>query len=292
MIKVCKFAVLFLIFVGLLACNNAVDKGLNADDSTKLTVPPMGLNTFYVTQEIDGQLYDREYLMQVPVDFNPDKTYPLVLGFHGGSNVGALWPAVIRHLIEEGEFIGIYPQGFNRRWNSSGSKNGANDVEFLDLLVEQLHGYSNFDIGRMYAIGYSNGSGLVFKYAMETNHFKGVAGLASQLMRGIEPIEGKKPVSTFVINGTHDPVIPIDGGKFRNRELLSAIESAKKFAELFGCDMQPVVREETLGTIYEFNNGKDGVASWFYKIENGDHGLRQHEDPDFYRKIWEFLKNH
>lgn len=277
-----------LMMISICGCQTGSNPG-----STKLKVPPIGLNTFYVPQKINGKVYDREYLMQVPVNFDHDKTYPLVFGFHGGNNVGALWPATIRHLVEEGEFIGIYPQGFGRRWNSSGAKNGVDDVEFLNLLVEQLHGFSNFDFDRMYAIGYSNGSGLVMKYAMRTNHFRSVAGLASQLVEGIEPIPDKKPVSTLIVNGTSDKVIPIEGGDSAVRlKFLSAMDSAEKFAAMFDCDMKPVERKETMGTMYEFNNGKDGVASWFYKVDNADHGLRQNEDPDFYRKVWTFLKNH
>jgi polyhydroxybutyrate depolymerase len=284
-----KLSTLLLIVISLLGCQD----GLNHKNDDKLKVPQRGINTFYVIQEIDGETVKREVLMEAPSNFDPHKTYPVLFAFHGAGAEGAFWTYYLRQMIDEGEFIAIYPQGFNRVWNLGVENSRTDEIEYLDLLVEKLHGYSNINLDRMYAFGYSNGSGLVLKYAMRTNHFRSAAGLASQLIEGIEPIPNKKPVSTLIVNGTKDNVIPIEGGDSAvGLRFLSAMDSAKKFAELFGCNTEPVERKETFGTMYEFNGGEDGVASWFYQVGNADHGLRQNEDPEFYRKVWTFLKNH
>ena len=65
----------------------------------------------------------------------------------------------------------------------------------------------------MYAIGTSNGSGMVNKLGIETPYFKAIAPVVSQLMESSPLLSNTQPISVFQINGAADSVIPIEGGQ-------------------------------------------------------------------------------
>ncbi len=93
-----------------------------------------------------------------------------------------------------GNFIGIYPQGFLKSWNLGTEPSKADDVAFVNLIVAELKKYNNLNFDKMYAIGTSNGSGMVNTLAIKTNHFKAIAPIVSQLMESTPLIPDTNPV--------------------------------------------------------------------------------------------------
>ena len=94
-----------------------------------------------VTQNIDGQLVDRPYLIRYPKNLSKDK-YPVVFFFHGSGGTGESWLADnddVSTLVDDGKFIGIFPDGYDERWNVSNETN-ADDVEFVSLIINDLDG--------------------------------------------------------------------------------------------------------------------------------------------------------
>ena len=39
---------------------------------------------------------------------------------------------------DNGEFVGIYPQGIQRSWNLGSEASRADDVQFINLIIEEL----------------------------------------------------------------------------------------------------------------------------------------------------------
>ena len=67
---------------------------------------------------------------------------------------------------------------------------------------------------------------MVNKLAIETNHFKAIAPIVSQLIESLPLLESTNPVSLFQVNGAADTSIPIDGGPQFGHMFLDAFERA------------------------------------------------------------------
>ena len=110
-----------------------------------------------IQQTINNTVINREFSIRYPQ--NPvENQYPLMFVFHGAGGNGEHEMnrhSEILNLIDEGKFIGIFPTGYENRWNVSGETN-ADDVEFFDLMIAELNNSSIFDTNNTYAIGISN----------------------------------------------------------------------------------------------------------------------------------------
>ena len=82
-------------------------------------------------------------------------------------------------LIDEGSFIGVFPDGFQKRWNVN-NETSADDVAFITEIFDVLSEHTVFDLRYSFAVGVSNGAGIVNRIGKETNLLMGIAPLISQ----------------------------------------------------------------------------------------------------------------
>jgi poly(3-hydroxybutyrate) depolymerase len=72
-----------------------------------------------ITQTIDGLLVNRPYL--IPYPENPsEENYPVVFFFYDTGENGEQWLSKnpdVSDLIDDGKFIGIFPDGYENKWN-------------------------------------------------------------------------------------------------------------------------------------------------------------------------------
>ena len=193
----------------------------------------------------------------------------------------------LNNFTTSGAFVGIYPQGFLDCWNLGPEPSTADDVAFVNLIVEELQNYSNLDFDRMYAIGTSNGSGMVNKLAIETNHFKAIAPVVSQLIVSLPILESTNAISVFQVNGAADEVIPIDGGSKFGHIFLDAYESAELWANQFNCSEIPELNLLGQDTLTIFESCDDNKEIRYLRIENGGHNLNLNI---LFPEIWEFFQ--
>ena len=108
-----KHLILFLIFFNsLVGCEkNSV---IEQDNTVKIT-----LNTkiITITQVIDGNPQNREVIIQTPNNIDVNKNYPIVFAFHGRGGTHSSWVNKLKSFTNNGEFVGVYPQGFLKSWN-------------------------------------------------------------------------------------------------------------------------------------------------------------------------------
>ena len=265
-----------------------------SDSSSSVTQDqnsPIQEAVFFVPQIIDGVLVDREVLIHLPESFDPIKTYPVVLAFHGNGGQNNNWFSKLSQFVEAGEFIGVYPQGHLNSWNLGAEASNANEIYFLDEIIIKLESYSFYDPSKVYGIGISNGSALINKLAIETSYFSAIAALASQLIIGTIPDGSTSPVSVYQMCGTNDNIIPYNGGiSVVGHNFLSASESAETWANSFNCSTSPV--SEMLGEdeILIYTDCESGKEVRLHSVNNAGHNLNQPNTPNFYAPIWEFLK--
>lgn len=245
--------------------------------------------SFYLDQLIDGNNVSREVILEVPDNIDLTKNYPIVFAFHGRTVLNDTWINKLNHLTSIGEFVGVYPQGHEKMWNSGGNENTiADDIAFVDSIMLALQEYKNLDFDRVYAIGTSNGSSMTNKLVIETSHFNAVSTIVSQLTEINLPNSQTNPTSVFQVNGAADSTVPINGGPRLGYIFLDALESAQYWASSFECDNYQL---QNIGNdrLYVFSNCVDGKEIRYLRIENGEHNLHW-GNPELFTQIWNFLK--
>ena len=244
--------------------------------------------TIIIEQELEGgNTILRPVIIQTPNVIDTNKNYPVVFAYHGRGGNNNSWINKLINYTNSGEFIGVYPQGYLESWNLGPEPSNADDVEFTNLIVAELESYNNLNLEKIYAIGISNGSGMVNKLAIETNHFKAIAPIVSQLIESLPLLESTNPVSVFQVNGAADTSIPIDGGPQFGHMFLDAFESAQIWASQFNCSENPNTIMLGQDTLYVFDSCDDGKEVRYLRIENGGHNLNLNI---LFPDVWDFFQ--
>ena len=184
------------------------------------------------------------YRIYVPFNYTPEKSYPLVLGFHGAGHRGndndshlLFIDQVMKNpALEMDEAIIIYPQcPAEQRWVNSHWGQGSYDLdtvgETVELkavmeLVEQLQQTYSIDKTRIYSVGYSMG-GYATWNLLQNHPDVFAAGIA--MCGAGDPSKASliKDIPVWAIHGVLDPTVPVSG----SRDMAAAMEAvgAKDF---------------------------------------------------------------
>ena len=273
---------IFIFFFSCDSSNELVSQDLNGKKS-------LVTKTIYIDQIIQGTKTERPVIIQTSVNINSDVDYPIVFALHGKGGKNTSWVNQLKSFTDSGEFVGIYPQGHLDSWNLGTEPSKADDVAFINSIIKELENYNNLNMNKIYAIGTSNGSGMVNKLGINTSHFKAIAPVVSQLMESMPIKDNTKPLSIFQINGAKDSTIPIDGGIAFGHNFLDALKSAEQWAINFECALPPQKKIMNDKTIYTFIGCNDNKEIKYIRVENGGHNLRP-TYPNMFSDIWNFFK--
>lgn len=236
----------------------------------------------------------RDYILYMPQ--NLQSPAPLVIALHGGGGTAAGWEQETDFdgVADRNGFIVVYPQGVNREWNEErGSgmtlrRSDADDVGFINALIDHLAAQYPIDLTRIYAMGISNGGFMSLRLACNlSDRLAGIGVIAAQLtedmISGCVPI---KPLRVAIFNGVDDPIIPYDGGAVRisgqyRGDVLSTQDQVDFWLRVNGCE--PTITETmTLnarpldGTFVEMTGYtlcSPGGAVRLYRIVGGGHTM-------------------
>ena len=273
---------IFIFFFSCDSSNELVSQDLNGKKS-------LVTKTIYIDQIIQGTKTERPVIIQTSVNINSDVDYPIVFALHGKGGKNTSWVNQLKSFTDSGEFVGIYPQGHLDSWNLGTEPSKADDVAFINSIIKELENYNNLNMNKIYAIGTSNGSGMVNKLGIHTSHFKAIAPVVSQLMESMPIKDNTQPLSIFQINGAKDSTIPIDGGMAFGHNFLDALKSAELWAINFECALPPQKKIMNDKTIYTFIGCNDNKEIKYVRVENGGHNLRP-TYPNMFSDIWNFFK--
>jgi polyhydroxybutyrate depolymerase len=230
----------------------------------------------------------RNYLLHVPEDLPSGKPAPLVLVFHGGGGHDWNMPGFTHFddLADAEGFVVAYPDAVNKNWNDSRDVSTADDVGFTRALIDDVERSHAIDPHRIYATGISNGG--FFSNRLACDLSDKIAAIASVAATMPEPLvaacKPSRPISVMYIQGTEDPLVPINGGKigfargrsrgdcisladaeafWRNSDRISAAPSAINLPDR--SDDGTHVRREI------WSGGGDDTEIVAYTIEGGGH---------------------
>jgi polyhydroxybutyrate depolymerase len=281
------------------SCSN-VD---NITDTTGILNLIGGTNEITINQTIDGNSFPRLVYIRTPQNLNSSLSYPIVFFFHGAGGSGQIFSQNnnITELINSEEFIGIFPNGHSNNgsnggfWNLGSEPTTANDVEYVDLIIDQLATSTLIDTSKAYAVGFSNGSGMVNLLGKSTSHFNAIAPLFSQQIISLKDLTPNKAMSVFQVNGEFDSVIPLNGGVSSVGTFMTAQNSALDWATHFNCNTTAIQEElnwkNTVLSSFTYSNCDDSHEIKYLIALNTGHGFSDAQTERVaYTQIWEFFK--
>jgi polyhydroxybutyrate depolymerase len=300
-----KKIIIIAFCITLIQSCNKDDKITDIVDTTGILNLTGGTNQVTINQTIDGNSVPRLVYIKTPQNLNSSLSYPIVFFFHGaeGSGQDFLQNNNIIELINSEEFIGVFPNGHSNNgsnggfWNLGSEPTNADDVEFVDLIIDQLVTSPLIDTSKAYAIGFSNGSGMVNLLGKSTSHFNAIAPLFSQQIISTGDLTPTKAMSVFQVNGEVDGIIPLNGGVSSVGTFMSAQNSALNWANHFNCNSTATQEDLNWGNTvlnsFTFSNCDDNHEIKYLIALNTGHGFTDEQTESVaYNQIWEFFKQY
>lgn len=183
-------------------------------------------STYNCSAQYDSIYFDtqyRTYQLHLPLGYNDNESYPLVIALHGGFGAGPQLEnqSQLSAKADAEGFIVVYPEGVQnilniRTWNGGSCcgyavNNNIDDVGFISNLIDSLQTDYSVNQSRVYATGMSNGAFLAYKLACElSDKIAAIAPVAGSM--NVEVCNPSRPVPVIQIQSKLDDNIPYLGG--------------------------------------------------------------------------------
>jgi polyhydroxybutyrate depolymerase len=174
------------------------------------------------TIDVDGTA--RQYILDLPDNYDPSKPYKLVFGLHwrGGqaSDVATGGTVGLGNYygledLADGSSVFVAPNGLDNGWANTGGR----DIKFLKAILAKFQDDLCIDLDRVFSVGFSFGGMMSFAIACEMGDvFRAIAPLSGALYSGCG--NGTAPIAMWGAHGTADDVVPIGDGRAGLQEVL------------------------------------------------------------------------
>lgn len=245
-----------------------------------------GLMSGRASIDVSGTM--REYILALPSDYDQNKPYRLIFGWHpwGGS----------AQQVASGGYYGLQSQSkgsaifvsaegldFSGQGLGWGNTNGQ-DIALLKAMLDRFRSQLCIDENRIFSVGFSFGG--MFSYAAgcsSTSMMRAIAPMAGNTtVAGCE--NGTRPVAMMGFHGVDDDVVAIDGGR-KGRDI---------FAQRNGCTQTTVASQPTwcdvAGDKYQpctcvsYQGCKDG-----YPVTWCEYKAKHMQAPNSGATVWNFF---
>ena len=235
----------------------------------------------------------REYIIYVPESYNAATAVPLLLSFHGlTSNMEFNYNYTnFDELAERENFIVVHPNGIDNRWTLSASNNP--DIDFIEVLLEQLENDYKIESNRIYSTGMSNGGNFSFTLACGLSNKIAAIGSVTGLMLqvAIGDCIPTRPLAILHIHGTEDLIANyalVQGGLdfWIEHNTTNVNPMVSNIPDTNAQDGSTVEK-------YEYLNGENGTEVKHLKVIGGGHqwpGFQGNMDIDASEEVWNFVK--
>jgi polyhydroxybutyrate depolymerase len=191
----------------------------------------------------------RPATVDIPQNYDPTITHPLLVFLHGFGTVAGLPQAAffgVLNTVDEKDLVLLLPDGTlnedgNFFWNGTTAccdpNDAIDDVGYLSGLIEEAKQTYNIDENRVYLLGYSNGGFMSFRMACEASELiTAMVSLAGSTFADPADCQpATRPVSVLQVHGTADTTILYEGVA---DAYPSAVDTVESFASAAGCDTE------------------------------------------------------
>lgn len=223
------------------------------------------------TITFDGM--EREYLLYIPAGYTGDNVVPLLFSLHGagGTKESQFELSQFNELADSENFILVTPEGENRVWNQASSSMGADDVGFINALMDEIISEYNIDDKRMYVAGSSNGAFMALQLACQLNdRVAAVAAVKGYMLAGqIEDCKATRPIAIIQMHGTEDPLVSYGNVDTTIQFWLNFNQTETTAVVTNLPDIDP--DNENTVVSYLYQNGTDGVEVEHLQVIGGSH---------------------
>lgn len=235
-----------------------------------------GIN-FYPNNLHQVELNSRSYFFAEPKKgFNKNKSYKLLLAFHGAKQNAKLMAALSAFESASSNYIVVYPQSELDEWNEGCNCNkpyrlGVDDLGYIENLVADIKSKYNIIEDELYAAGFSQG-GLFVQNLMCNSKLKftAIASVASSMS---EPLSKncapKYNTNYLMIHGTDDKTFPYSGLNNVGFGLIPSQSAIKLIAKNNQINSKAVIKENEIATKYTYKNNKHNIQ--LVAIKAGTH---------------------
>lgn len=238
----------------------------------------------------------RHYLLYTPQGVeHQDGVRPLVVVLHGGGGtalgIARELSGTMHRLADREGFYVAYPDAIDKMWDfgagkvSEELKSRVDDRAYFEQVLNEAIGRLPIDETRVFATGISRGGQASYFIACSfPRRIRAIAAVAMPLPRFMADMcTDGPPVGVAVMNGTHDPLVPYDGGHITIRarkrgEVLSTDATISLWLRRNGCDEEPTDREiidtsKADGMLVEKKSWGNcrGAPVLLYRVEGGGH---------------------
>ena len=295
-------------------------------DNATIYLPPL---EYDYPASINHNDIERTFIVHIGLSYDADRPTPLVFVLHGGGGTAEGMPGFtgFNAIADRENFIVVYPDGIENHWNDgrepkvySTHKENTDDTGFISMLIDALAQDLNIDMKRVYVTGISNGGMMSHRLGCElSGRIAAIAPVASSIPANMEDKwEPSEPVSVLIMNGTHDPLVPWEGGEIRMEGIrlgttIPVDDTVRFWVDKNGCAVNPEItklteRNETDGTsvwMEVYSTCTKGVEVVLFGVENGGHTWpggfqyaaehiigKTSREFDASEIIWQFFETH
>ena len=247
----------------------------------------------------------RTYRVFRPPALDPQHPAPLVLLLHQCGSRGDLF-ASITHFDDRAAavgFVAAYPDGADDCWNEFLEPSKADDLTFIEQLIDRLTADLPIDRNRIFVAGLQSGGHMAYTLACAVP--ERLAGIAS--VSGGMPLDSRKTsmrcsgtnqskaVSVLELHGTADSFIPYGGGG--PLDAPATVDLVKYWAMVDGCSGDPTVSQNGItktsvwkqcrgGTVVRLDAVTGGNNTWFGSTLDPVLG-----EPNASVVVWDFFSS-
>ncbi len=222
----------------------------------------------------------RKYRLYVPNSYT-GQAVPLVFNLHGYTSNASQQQLYSNFMpiADTAKFIIIIPEGTAptgpQYWNA-GFGPGANDVLFMNDLIDSLDLNYNIDLNSVYSCGMSNGGIMSYYLACNLpNRFAAIASVTGSMINPWFTCAPNRPFPIMEIHGTNDATVPYNGdATFANIDTV-----IKKWSVHNNCNPTSTIynvpdintTDGATAINYKYTGGTNGAEVELYKVINGAH---------------------
>lgn len=290
---------------------------VSCDKNATAPVDEVVVYRFTDTIAVDGRI--RNYLMNLPPNYNTADNFALVVALHGfgGQPAQMEQDYKLTQKSNSAQFVVVYPEGTPsngplklRSWNAGNCcdfamESAVNDVGFISKLIQKLVRQYKISGKKVYVTGMSNGAMMTYRLACEIpNQIAAIAPVSGTLITSV-PCQPARAVPVLHIHSEIDTKVPYAGGIGLAGYYFPPVDSSLRvWASINGCNLHPqTVFDSALysqiryngcvnSTTVQLNLTKDGGHSWPGGLParaNADEPSKAFDATD---EMWEFFKQY
>lgn len=152
---------------------------------------------------------NRTYILDTPKNFDPKKSYGVLFGFHGRTNNNQQVRGYTRLHSNQSDYITMYPQAVITE-NGTHNWADANNIEFIDRLLDSVSSNYCIDRTKIFAAGHSLGGWFTHKIScIRGGVFRGMAAVGTGGYSGT----CNGPAATLLLHNPDDWAVAFTGGQ-------------------------------------------------------------------------------